>query len=153
MSKWSLSLGAIAGLATGMAMAVALPAHCRDGWASGSIGRPGACSWHGGVSHAGDFLALIAGVAVALLVMYAVYGVEKVVLPLLGEMLAALEELLAALGKYARRLRTRDILWLTLAASLFALSALRDRGFFDGPGPIATFLRGTHSQQGERKAS
>src|SRR4029450_11116080 len=25
------------------------PANCRDGWASSSIGRQGACSWHGGV--------------------------------------------------------------------------------------------------------
>lgn len=25
------------------------PARCQDGWASSSIGRPGACSWHGGV--------------------------------------------------------------------------------------------------------
>ncbi|WP_067436934.1 DUF3761 domain-containing protein [Streptomyces lincolnensis] len=25
------------------------PAHCRDGWPSGSIGRQGACSHHGGV--------------------------------------------------------------------------------------------------------
>ncbi len=26
------------------------PATCRDGWASSSIGRSGACSHHGGVS-------------------------------------------------------------------------------------------------------
>ncbi len=25
--------------------------HCADGWPSQSIGRPGACSWHGGVAH------------------------------------------------------------------------------------------------------
>ena len=51
----------------GVAMGVALagsalsgPRHCRDGWASTSIGRQGACSHHGGVSGAGEFLGIVA---------------------------------------------------------------------------------------------
>ena len=42
------------------------PARCRDGWASPSIGRPGACSWHGGVVGGGSWTvpgALLAAVA------------------------------------------------------------------------------------------
>lgn len=35
------------------------PITCRDGWPSPSIGRRGACSWHGGVSHGRDVLSLI----------------------------------------------------------------------------------------------
>jgi hypothetical protein len=132
VSKWSLSLGAPAGLATGMTVAP-LP-HCRDGWASGSIGRPGACSWHGGVSHAGDFLALIAGVAAALLVMCAVHVVGKG-LAFLGNHIRRQKVLL---GNYIRRQEVQhrlgvmeQLLWAmigVLAASLFALSALKGLG-------------------------
>src|SRR5580693_2789409 len=32
------------------------PATCNDGWHSPSIGRQGACSWHGGVNHTPEFL-------------------------------------------------------------------------------------------------
>lgn len=41
------------------------PATCRDGWASPSIGRSGACSWHGGVKRGGGlrFLAMVASAA------------------------------------------------------------------------------------------
>jgi len=32
---------------------------CADGWHSASIGRAGACSYHGGVNHSGGFILLI----------------------------------------------------------------------------------------------
>ena len=35
------------------------PVKCRDGWASPSIGSPGACSWHGGVDRSRDRLSFI----------------------------------------------------------------------------------------------
>ena len=49
---------AITGWVVGITMCVVLlllggGGVCSDGWASPSIGRQGACSWHGGVSAAG----------------------------------------------------------------------------------------------------
>ncbi len=35
------------------------PVKCRDGWASGSIGRQGACSWHGGVDRSRGALSFV----------------------------------------------------------------------------------------------
>jgi hypothetical protein len=59
----------------GIAVLVALnvwfvpDATCADGWESGSIGRRGACSWHGGVrSSPWGFAALIASVIVGVLI-------------------------------------------------------------------------------------
>src|SRR5665213_1394732 len=43
------------------------PTVCSDGWASHSIGSPGACSWHGGVAiNGGSFLANIVSVVAGL---------------------------------------------------------------------------------------
>jgi hypothetical protein len=44
------------------------PATCRDGWASPSIGRSGACSHHGGVSGRDwvTFLGVVIGIGVGL---------------------------------------------------------------------------------------
>lgn len=39
------------------------PATCADGWRSPSIGRPGACSWHGGVKHEFNLSGLFAVVS------------------------------------------------------------------------------------------
>ena len=39
------------------------PAACTDGWSSPSIGRQGACSWHGGVNHLPEFLVLLGSIA------------------------------------------------------------------------------------------
>lgn len=54
----------IAGTSTFLSLAVlaklVFPTSCRDGWASLSIGRTGACSHHGGVSRIGDFLVFLA---------------------------------------------------------------------------------------------
>lgn len=44
------------------------PAKCADGWASPSIGRPGACSWHGGVDRSGAQLRLFGSIAAGVLV-------------------------------------------------------------------------------------
>lgn len=45
------------------------PIKCRDGWASPSIGRQGACSWHGGVDRSRS------GLGVIFLVLGGVVGV------------------------------------------------------------------------------
>lgn len=49
------------------------PVTCRDGWASSSIGRQGACSWHGGVDNSRGFLILIYA-AVSGFVGFCVFG-------------------------------------------------------------------------------
>ncbi len=42
---------------------------CRDGWASHSIGRRGACSWHGGVvSRLNDFGWIVIGVSLVIII-------------------------------------------------------------------------------------
>lgn len=42
-----------------------IPTTCGDGWQSPSIGRQGACSWHGGVSdHGKGILSLLLSIAV-----------------------------------------------------------------------------------------
>lgn len=43
-----------------VALMIEGPPRCRDGWQSPSIGERGACSWHGGVSDAGDGLGVLA---------------------------------------------------------------------------------------------
>lgn len=63
-----LQTGFVAFVLTSVALHFVLgPPPCADGWVSPSIGRQGACSWHGGVSHRATFLALCVGLAVALL--------------------------------------------------------------------------------------
>jgi hypothetical protein len=52
------------GVAVGMNVLVG-PATCRDGWRSHSIGRQGACSWHGGVDRSRGSLVLFASVIAA----------------------------------------------------------------------------------------
>ncbi len=42
------------------------PTHCRDGWASPSIGQNGACSWHGGVDGTAAALFLFLAVPLAI---------------------------------------------------------------------------------------
>jgi hypothetical protein len=54
---------------------------CRDGWASASIGRQGACSWHGGVgTREGQwmiFLAFVVSVAVGIHAAFRKEAAEK----------------------------------------------------------------------------
>lgn len=57
-------LSIIVGLACAFALSFAAgqllgPLKCRDGWASPSIGRQGACSWHGGVDRSRSGLGVI----------------------------------------------------------------------------------------------
>jgi len=47
------------------------PTTCSDGWHSPSIGRQGACSWHGGVNHTPQFLVFLASAFIGV-VAYAV---------------------------------------------------------------------------------
>lgn len=49
------------------------PPRCRDGWASPSIGRPGACSWHGGVRRGGSW----AGIGAIAAAAGSFYGIAK----------------------------------------------------------------------------
>ena len=44
------------------------PTTCNDGWHSPSIGKQGACSWHGGVNNTPQFLSFLARVFVGLVV-------------------------------------------------------------------------------------
>src|SRR5260370_22332807 len=44
------------------------PTTCNDGWHSPSIGKQGACSWHGGVNNTPQFLSFLASVFVGLVV-------------------------------------------------------------------------------------
>jgi len=44
------------------------PTTCSDGWHSPSIGKQGACSWHGGVNNTPQFLSFLASVFVGLVV-------------------------------------------------------------------------------------
>ena len=39
------------------------PVVCADGWASQSIGKQGACSFHGGVDHSGRYIGFFGGIA------------------------------------------------------------------------------------------
>jgi hypothetical protein len=51
---------------------------CSDGWASHSIGSPGACSWHGGVAmNGGSFLANIISVGVGLAIWAHLYNQQQ----------------------------------------------------------------------------
>jgi ssDNA-binding Zn-finger/Zn-ribbon topoisomerase 1 len=43
------------------------PTTCNDGWHSPSIGRQGACSWHGGVNNTPQFLGFVASVLLGLI--------------------------------------------------------------------------------------
>lgn len=51
------------------------PPRCRDGWQSPSIGRPGACSWHGGVRRGG--WSGVAAIALAGLSLYLAAGLQS----------------------------------------------------------------------------
>jgi hypothetical protein len=44
------AVGLMAFFACWITLSALWPTVCSDGWVSPSIGRPGACSWHGGVS-------------------------------------------------------------------------------------------------------
>jgi hypothetical protein len=44
------------------------PPRCNDGWHSPSIGKQGACSWHGGVNNTPQFLSFLASVFVGFVV-------------------------------------------------------------------------------------
>lgn len=68
LRRYRFLVALIAGFGTFMTLATLLShgAHCRDGWASPSIGHRGACSWHGGVARdGGGILYIIAGSFVA----------------------------------------------------------------------------------------
>ena len=59
------------------------PVVCKDGWPSPSIGRPGACSWHGGVDRTRQNLAflgsvLLGFVAYGLINVKAIIGTTKI---------------------------------------------------------------------------
>jgi hypothetical protein len=69
--KHPFGTGAAAFLGTMIVSSIVLsfliPTSCRDGWHSSSIGRRGACSWHGGVTDHGAgalsmLISLVAGV-------------------------------------------------------------------------------------------
>jgi len=53
-----IGFGAFVGLSV-LAGQLLGPVTCRDGWASGSIGRQGACSWHGGVDRSRGALSFV----------------------------------------------------------------------------------------------
>lgn len=61
-----VAIGVFIGLSQAAAY-IAGPPHCRDGWQSPSIGRRGACSWHGGVDRSanglGFFALILSGLA------------------------------------------------------------------------------------------
>src|SRR5690606_35078339 len=66
MRRWLATGATIVGVAV-LASPLNTASTCRDGWHSPSIGRPGACSWHGGVQSGqpfGLYLGLAAGGAV-----------------------------------------------------------------------------------------
>ena len=51
------------------------PSTCRDGWRSSSIGRQGACSWHGGVKRTGGW-AFIGSIASGIATAYWVAKIQ-----------------------------------------------------------------------------
>lgn len=53
------------------------PQTCSDGWQSPSIGRPGACSWHGGVNHTPQFIAVAVSAVLALIAYCIAYASEQ----------------------------------------------------------------------------
>lgn len=58
-------LALVAFIASQVGLGTVLFAHeCSDGWPSGSIGRRGACSHHGGVSRGPDFLRNILSIGI-----------------------------------------------------------------------------------------
>jgi hypothetical protein len=62
----NIIIGVIAGILVFVALQFLLPpVVCRDGWRSSSIGRKGACSYHGGVISGGIWPLLALGTSVA----------------------------------------------------------------------------------------
>jgi Topoisomerase DNA binding C4 zinc finger len=58
LSGWIVGILALVAM-TAIARQFLGPVTCRDGWQSQSIGRRGACSWHGGVDRSRDGLFFI----------------------------------------------------------------------------------------------
>src|SRR5438874_1673031 len=57
---WSKSIGVMAAMVFLVILGIfSGPATCADGWQSPSIGSRGACSYHGGVAHAGPLWFLV----------------------------------------------------------------------------------------------
>src|SRR6266481_2486297 len=74
------------------------PTTCSDGWHSPSIGKQGACSWHGGVNNTPRFLSFLASVFVGLVVYALSYWSE----------LKRREELRAAWNRHFSQATLRD---------------------------------------------
>ena len=84
---WScIAFGVAVWLVLGIMLApLKQEATCRDGWHSPSIGRPGACSWHGGVKRGQNFIPVMipvfAGVGAGVVLANLMSGAAAKVVP------------------------------------------------------------------------
>lgn len=70
-------IGAIVFIVLFIGTEIALgPRTCFDGWASGSIGMPGACSWHGGIDNS-RYLLLLPYFGISVCIMFWVWGRQR----------------------------------------------------------------------------